>query len=309
VAAARASIPAETAQRLAPVAGPPAVRGSLTGIDHLYWQEQIHIFSAQHLVEGTGVARLALIAGRANPDHPALAGASMKQFDVRREVRESPPDDFTTALASLLVGNGNASPYRGIAPQAHLLILQILDDQGVSTTWDLLVAVDLAIREGADVICLPLGYPAESGAERRALKRAAKLGVLVVCPAGNDGDDKPTYPAAYPECLSAGVVDYHNRLASFSNFGDWVTTAAPGVDILAAVGEDGYRKGSGSSYACAILAGIVTLMVEANPNLTAERAKEILSTIGSPLLTDTTNQQTGDLKVVDASEAVLRARS
>jgi Subtilase family/Domain of unknown function (DUF4062) len=309
VAAARASFAAETAQRLAPVASPAAVSGSLAGIDHLYWQEQVHLFSAQRLVEGPGVARLALIAGRANPDHPALAGADIKQFDVRREARESPPDDFTTGLASLLVGPGNASHYRGVAPQAHLLVVQILDDQGVTSLRDVLVALDLAIREGADVICLPLSGWSESVAEETAYKRAADLGVLVVCPAGNNGDDKPTYPAAYPECLSAGAVDHHNFLASFSSFGNWVTTAAPGVDLQAAVGKDIYRKGSGSSFACAILAGITALMVEANPDLTARQAKDILSTVGLPVLTDAPSQTTGGLKVVDASEAVRRARS
>src|SRR3712207_8762659 len=58
-------------------------------------------------------------------------------------------------------------------------------------------------------------------------QRAADLGVVIVCPAGNESSEEPNYPAAFPDCLSVGAVDSQNRLAGFSNFGEWVTTTAP----------------------------------------------------------------------------------
>src|SRR5690606_40821206 len=140
-------------------------------------------------------------------------------------------DDFTTSLAALLVSNNISSPYCGIALEANLLIIQVLDHSYVSSKADLLAALDIAIREGSDVICMPLGSTEGSEVEQAAYRRAAELGVIVVCPAGNNASNTPVYPAAYPECISVGTVDEQNRLASFSNFGDWVTTTAPGVDI------------------------------------------------------------------------------
>jgi hypothetical protein len=169
---------------------------------------------------------MALIAGRANTDHPALAGASIKQFDTRRHARKSAADDFTTAHAALLVGSASASAYSGVARQAHLLVLHVLDYQYSATTGDLLAALDAAVTEGAQVICLPLGGLATSEAERIAYRRAADLGVVIACPAGNDAGPEPEYPAAYPGCVSAGAVDALGRLAAFSNIGDWVTTTA-----------------------------------------------------------------------------------
>ena len=307
VATARATYPAEKAQPLPSVPSTTAGVGVLADFDYLYWQEQVHILSAQRIAESADGVRMALIAGRANTNHPALSGASVKQFDARLHARQSPPDDYTTALASLLVANGSVSPYRGIASQAHLLVLHVLDDKYYSSTAEMLAALDAAIREGSQVICLPLGGFAYSDADQIIYRRAAEMGVVIVCPSGNNSSDEPVYPAAYPDCISAGVVDAHNRLATFSNFGEWVTTTAPGVDFPVAIGKDRYDKWSGSSFSCGILAGIAALMLKVNPKLTPGRVKDILRTVGLPALSSGTTKGTVHLRVLDACEAVRRA--
>lgn len=307
VASVRAAYPAEGAQPLPALPSPTAGVGGSAEYDYLYWQEQVHLLSAQRITGGADGVRMALIAGRANADHPALSGASMKQFDTRRHARQSQPDDYTTALAALLVGNGSANPYVGVAPRAHLLVLHVLDNQYVSSKADVLAALDAAIREGAQVVCLPLGMPEKSEVEQTAYRRAAKLGVVIVCAAGNNSNDKPIYPAAYPNCISAGAVDAQNCLAAFSNFGEWVTATAPGVDIPVAVGENRYEKWSGTSFACSILAGTVALMLKVSPKLSPERARAILRAVGVPVLSPKTLKQPGYLRVLDAREAIQRA--
>lgn len=307
IIAARATYPAERARPLPSVPSSSAGAGALAQFEYLYWQEQVHILSAQRIAENGNGVRIALIAGRANTDHPALSGASVKQFDARLHARPSPSDDYTTALAALLVANGSVSPYLGVAPQAHLLVLHVLDDQYSSSTADMLAALDAATRAGTQVVCLPLGGDAKSEVDQIAYRRAAQLGVVIVCPAGNNSSDEPTYPGAYPECISAGVVDTHNRLASFSNFGEWVTTTAPGVDVPASIGEDRYDKWAGTSFACGILAGVAALMLKVNSKLTPSRVKDILRTVGPHALTADTMKVSGQLRVVDACEAVRRA--
>jgi hypothetical protein len=307
VTAARAAYSAEEAQLLPSAASQTSSEdGSLTAIDDLYWQEQVHLLSARYLAGSPDGVRMALIAGRANADHPALAGASIKQFDARRHARTSPADDFTTAHAALLVGSAS---YKGVAPQAHLLVLHVLDDQYSATTADLLAALEAAVTEGAQVICLPLGGLAKSEVERIAYQRAAELGVMVVCPAGNNAGTEPEYPAAYPGCLSAGSVTARGHLAAFSNAGDWVTTAAPGVDISVAVGKDRYDKWSGTSISCAILAGTVALMLKASPTLTPDRARDILRRASRTVTYTESPKVFTNLKVLDAYEAVRMAKS
>jgi hypothetical protein len=311
VAAVRASYATEKGQLLPPL---PSSRPSpAVGVeqpaefDHLHWQEQVHLFSGRSIAGGAAGVRIALISGRANTDHPALSGASVKQFDARLNARQSPPDDYTTALAALLVGDGDAGPYAGVAPGADLLVLHVLDEKFRSTTADLLAALDAAIREGAHVVCLPLGMPLDSAVERKAYRRAAKLGLVVVCPVGNDSSNTPQYPAAYPDCISVGAVDAHNRLTEFSNFGDWVTTSAPGVDIPLAVGKDGYHRWTGTSFSCGIGAGVVALMLKANPKASPEQVKDILRSTGAPALNPKTSGVSGHLRIIDAGEAVRRA--
>jgi hypothetical protein len=307
VAAARATYPAEEAPPLPALPNLPAGVGALAEFDYLYWQEQVHLLSAQRIIGGADGVRMALIAGRANADHPALSRASIKQFDARLNARQGTPDDYTTALAALLVGDGSSSSYRGIARQAHLLVLQVLDDKYASSKADILAALDAAIREGAQVVCLPLGGLEQSEAERIAYQRAAELGVVIVCPAGNESNQKPNYPAAFSDCISAGAVDAQNRLAEFSNFGEWVTTTAPGVNIPVAVGKDRYDKWSGTFFSCGILAGVVALMLKVNPKLTPAGAKNILRTVGLPALSSPSKGVVGHLRVLDACEAVRRA--
>src|SRR3712207_2008388 len=126
-------------------------------------------------------------------------------------------------------------------------------------------------------------------------QRAADLGVVIVCPAGNESSEEPNYPAAFPDCLSAGAVDPQNRLASFSNFGEWVTTTAPGVDLPVAVGHDRYDKVAGTGYSCGILAGVVALMLKGNPKLTPDRVKDVLRNVGPPAVTSDTTRAAGHL--------------
>lgn len=305
--AARGAYSGEETPLPSPAALPASKGESLTAVDDLYWKEQVHLLSAQNLVGSAEGIRIALIAGRANSDHPALAGASIKQFDARRHPRKSAADDFTTALAAFLVGFGSASTYRGIARQAHLLVLHVLDEDLGTNTADILAALDAAITEGVQVICLPLSGLEQSMIERNVYQRAADLGVLVVCPAGNEADAEPVFPAAYPSCVSVGAVDAYARLAAFSSFGDWVTTAAPGVGVLVAIGEDRYERWSGTSFSCAIVAGTIALMLKLNPALTPDGVRNILRDAGSPVLSAEFTKLAGNLKVLNAYEAVRLA--
>ena len=92
---------------------------------------------------------VALVGGRINTAHPALAAASVRYFDARSKPRASSPDDFTTGVAALLVGSG---PYLGIVPRASLLVLHVLDEEFGTTSADLLAAMDAAVRDNAKVV-------------------------------------------------------------------------------------------------------------------------------------------------------------
>ncbi len=70
------------------------------------------------------------------------------------------------------------------------------------------------------------------------------------------------------------IANFSNRAGLNSNLQHVV---APGVDVLSTVLNDGYDDKSGTSMATPYVAGIVALMLEANPNLTPDEVREILT--------------------------------
>jgi len=307
----RAALPAEERQPVTPQPAAPQRRKpieSSIALEQLYWQEQIHLLSAHRASKRGADVRIALIAGRADTTHPALARAAVKQFDVRHEPESDAPDEFTTAVAALLVGNDETNSYTGVAPQAQLTILQVLDDKYSVTNADVVIAIDAAIREGSHIVCVPLGSAEPSEIEAAGYRRAAELGIIVVCPAGNDAGVKPVYPAGYADCIAAASIDGRNELAYFTNLGDWVTTGAPGVDLPVAAGSDGYQRMSGTAFSCAIVAGVAALMRSAHPKLTLELAEKILKSVGTPVLPGEPARDVGSLRIIDAAQALALAR-
>ncbi|HKK22278.1 MAG TPA: S8 family serine peptidase, partial [Pseudohaliea sp.] len=108
-------------------------------------------------------------------------------------------------------------------------------------------------------------------------------GILLVASAGNEGVDRPTYPAAYPGVLAVAAVDAQREAAGYSNFGPHIDLAAPGGDSSADLTGDGFPDGvlstgrsgedfaytflQGTSMAAPHVSGMLALMKSINPDL------------------------------------------
>lgn len=180
--------------------------------------------------------------------------------------------------------------------------VKVLDDFGSGSTTAVANGIYYAVDNGADVINLSLGGSFPSFGIERALEYANSKGVIVVMAAGNNGGETPLYPARYAEKygIAVGAIDQDKNMARFSNRAgtDALTyLTAPGVDIYSTLPNNRYDSYSGTSMATPHIAGVVALMLSANPNLNSNLIRQTLEETAS------NNIQTISLKF-DSTELI-----
>lgn len=90
-------------------------------------------------------------------------------------------------------------------------------------------ALDYAAANGYHIVNMSFAAPSMSQTEKTAVTNAWNAGVLLVAAAGNGYSRTPVFPAGLPEVIAVAATDWFDNLAGFSNFGDWVSLAAPGA--------------------------------------------------------------------------------
>ncbi|MEU7061236.1 type VII secretion-associated serine protease mycosin [Streptomyces sp. NPDC046197] len=167
------------------------------------------------------------------------------------------------------------SGFVGLAPEATIIPIKQNDAEGHGTAQRLADAIQYAVRAGADVINISQDTsnavePAPS--LEQAIDLALAKGIVVVASAGNDGVDgnvKKTYPASFAGVLAVAASDRNNERASFSQSGDFVGVAAPGVDMVSTVPQGGHCVDNGTSFSAPYVAGVAALVKAKHPKWTA----------------------------------------
>ena len=215
--------------------------------------------------------------------------------------RSRPYDDdgHGTHVAGIIAGSGYVnSKYKGIAPEANIIGVKVLDETGSGNTSDILAGIQWIVdnkeKYNIKVMSMSLGSAADTPASQDSLSKgvasAVQHGITVVVSAGNSGPTRQsiTSPGIAPSAITVGAVD-DNRTASigddfiadFSSRGPTIDglskpdVVAPGVDIhsLSNKGPGAYVSHSGTSMAAPIVAGAAALLYEKEPNLTPGQAK------------------------------------
>ena len=161
----------------------------------------------------------------------------------------------------------------GIAGLAQVTIMaeKVLDANGEGSMSNVALGIIHAVDRGAKIINLSLGSTETSELLHEAVKYAYDYGVLVVAAAGNDATNAKSYPAGYDEAVAVSATDNLDNPAEFTNYGDWVTVAAPGVNIYSTFADDSYAYLSGTSMASPHVAGIAALIWSRFPNMTRDQ--------------------------------------
>jgi type VII secretion-associated serine protease mycosin len=163
----------------------------------------------------------------------------------------------------------------GLAPEARILSFRYTgaqDKQGNSHTMS--QAIHAAVAKGAKIINISsdTADKKDNPELRNAVAAAVQSGALVVAAAGNDGaggTSADTYPASYPGVLAVAASDRNDERAFFSQAGNFVDIAAPGVGMVSTVPKGGQCTADGTSFAAPYVAGVAALLKEKNPGWTA----------------------------------------
>jgi subtilisin family serine protease len=220
----------------------------------------------------------------ADAGHPWLAG-----------VDGTDEQPYTTDSNGNIVvdSNGNPiiAPYAGhgtfvagvarcMAPKASAYVERAFDIAGANYETELPASLEDALDRDPDILVFT--FCTSSRLDQSLVifddffetRIRYMKGLLVLAPAGNDGHERPMWPAAYREVLSVGALSANWRdRAHFSNYGKWVDVYAPGQDLVNAfptgayvcieppIGQhrkfQGMARWNGTSFSTPIVAGLV----------------------------------------------------
>ena len=196
-----------------------------------------------------------------------------------------PFDDYfhgTHVAGTIAAEANNGQGIAGVAPDAKVMAIKILDFDGFGTDFDVIQGVEYSILMGVRITNHSYGTLELSEAVREAFAAAEAAGQLVVTSAGNDGTDndaEPHYPSGFDfdNIISVAATDRLDQLADFSDYGAiTVDLAAPGVEILSLFPDGEYGLLDGTSMAAPHVAGVAALLLAQDPTLSVEELRRLI---------------------------------
>ena len=259
----------------------------------------IHAPAAWTVTRGAGVT-VAIVDSGVDGGHPDLAGRLLPGWDFVEG--DGSPDDANghgTHVAGTVAATADETGVTGVAPEASILPLRVLDANGNGWSSNVAAAFERAAAQGARIVNASLGAGTITLAERAAIRNHPDT--LFVVAAGNGGGDTAgddvdvvrEFPCALPDanvfCVGASAPD--DTRAPFSNYGrTTVDLFAPGVRIVSdylrtasSHLDPGYEVLDGTSMSTAFVAGAAALVAATRPGArAADIAAALIASADTP---------------------------
>jgi len=255
---------------------------------------------------GTGV-KVAIIDTGIDYTHSDLDANYRYGYDyVNSDADPMDDNGHGTHCAGIVAAEDNGEGVVGVAPEAHLYAVKVLDSSGSGSVSDVIAGIQWSMDNDMDVISMSLGSDFGSISLKKACNSAYSAGVLLVAAAGNDGDslgkgNNVDYPGAYSSVIAVAATNSNDERAGWSSTGSAVELSAPGVSINSTY-LGGYQTEDGTSMACPHVSGTAALVIASGSSLSNDDVRLRLQETADDLGATGKDNQYG-YGLVDAGEA------
>ncbi len=298
-------------------------------------------------VTGANAPTIAVIDSGIQADRADFGGRVLASVNLSTMPNNTTPGDgrghgtFVAGIAA-----GGAPGYAGATPQANLVSVDVMDNEGVARTSDVIAGCQWVLankaRYNIKVANLSLHSATPSSFTTDPLDKAVEQlwfnGVTVVAAAGNYGfADKPSgvlyAPGNDPFVITVGAIDIGGTNSRFDDFnapwsawgrtpdgfmkpdisapGRYMIGPVPAGSTLPAERPDkvvapGYIQLSGTSFAAPVIAGAAAQIIANNPTYTPDQVKGLLMVSAKPV-PEATLGSVGVGEIQMSKAAVLRS--
>ncbi|GAA0671634.1 type VII secretion-associated serine protease mycosin [Streptomyces thermocarboxydovorans] len=230
---------------------------------------------------GKGV-KVAVVDSGVNSNTPSLQGQVLTN-EVPKALSYKATEDYSghgTTMAELIAGTGKGDGLQGLAPDAKIVPYRIamtdLDAEEAKKAPDIPKVIRAIADSDVKIINMSFGTKIDWPGLDEAVKYAHEKGKLLFAGTGNDAekDGKIAYPARYPYVVGVAASDESGKVGEFSEYGNYVDLAAPGLKVPAWCDKTFRRYCTdrrGTSMATAIASASAALVWSAHPDWTANQ--------------------------------------
>jgi len=247
---------------------------------------------------------IAVLDTGVDPSVPELAGHVLPGSDAVSGPVPATPDNDGHGTQVAAAAAGAPGLVAGVSPTSPVMPIRIATASLLATPSSIARGLEIAVTRKARVAVLPssqLMSDTTSGAVTSlglAIDAAFSAGVIVVVPAGNEGQNEEVFPGSLAHVLTVGSGGPETVPDPFSNVGPWIDLLAPGAALTLpappSICLSGYAAASGTSFAAGAVAGAVALIGAARPSLTTSALYDVVRRLAtSPAGTDGFDINTG----------------